>query len=102
MERLYPMDYRSMELEKRELIFDVFKDELIQLHKNGFVHRDIARPSNISGDRYDNIFLIETGLRLIDVGISAIKTQVGENLFGKYVEVEMTELEKFKQFFLSR
>ena len=102
MERLYPMDYRSMELEKRELIFDVFLDELKQLHQNGFAHRDIARPSNISGDRYDNIFLTQTGLRLIDVGISALKNQVGEKLFQKYVEIELQEVEKFKEFFLSR
>ena len=41
MERLYPMDFRAFEVEKRELIFDVFEDELHQLHKAGFAHRSL-------------------------------------------------------------
>ena len=102
MERLYPLDYRSLEMEKRELIYSVFEDELKQLHLSGFVHRDIRRPSNISGDKYDNVFLTDKGIRLIDVGISAIKPNVGDNLFGKYVENELNELTQFKSYFLNR
>lgn len=102
MERLYPLDFRSFEVEKRKLIIEVFEDELNELHRYGFVHRDLKRPSNLSGERYDNIFLTQQGLRLIDVGISALKSQVGEKLFAKYVEVELQELAEFKQYFLSR
>jgi serine/threonine protein kinase len=102
MERLYPMDYRSLEFEKRILLFDVFEDELKELHKKGFVHRDLNRPSNIPGDRYDNIFLTDMGLRLIDVGISALESQVGSKLFEKYIAEELKELETFKKFFLER
>ena len=51
MERLYAMDYRSIEFEKRELIFSVFEDELQELHRAGFTHRDLARPSNMPGER---------------------------------------------------
>ncbi len=102
MERLYPLDFRSFEVEKRKLIIEVFEDELNELHRQGFVHRDLKRPSNLSGERYDNIFLTRQGLRLIDVGISALKSQVGEKLFAKYVEVELQELTEFKQYFLSR
>ncbi len=102
MERLYPMDYRAYEFEKRELIFDVFEDELVQLHKAGFVHRDIRRPSDMPGERFDNIFLTEKGIRLIDVGISALKSQVGERLFERFIQQEMEELEIFRKFFLSR
>jgi len=102
MERLYPMDYRSIELEKRELLLEVFEDEVTQLHSKGFVHRDISRPSNISGERFDNIFLTQQGLRLIDVGISALKHQVGDKLFDKYLEEEAKELKAFRQFFLER
>jgi serine/threonine protein kinase len=102
MERIYPIDFRSYEVEKRELWLEVFEDELKQLHKAGFVHRDLSRPSNISGDKFDNILLMPTGLRLIDVGISALKSQVGELLFTKFIQVEMQELESFKQYFLSR
>ena len=68
----------------------------------GFVHHDLRRPSNGPGMRYDNIFLTNTGLRLIDVGISALKSQIGERLFERYVDFELKELEEFKAFFLSR
>jgi serine/threonine protein kinase len=84
------------------LLFDVFEDELKELHKNGFVHRDLNRPSNISGDKYDNIFMTDNGLRLIDVGISALNTQVGAKLFEKYRLEELKELEIFKKYFLER
>lgn len=102
MERLYPMDFRAYEREKRELWFEVFEDELKALHKAGFVHRDIKRPSNIGGMSYDNIFLTEIGLRLIDVGISALKSQVGEKLFSRYVEQELKEIEEFRKYFIER
>ncbi|WP_225309342.1 hypothetical protein [Larkinella humicola] len=102
MERLYPQDFCSIEISKRELLLDVFEDELTELHKADFVHRYIRRPSDQSGEKYDNIMLTEKGLRLIDVGISALKTQVGEKLFGKYLEVELAELDEFETYFLSR
>jgi serine/threonine protein kinase len=102
MERLYPMDFRAYEYERRELWLDVFEDELHQLHKNGFVHRDLRRPSDMPGLTFDNIFLTSTGLRLIDVGISALKEQVGERLFARFVQQELSELEQFRLFFLAR
>ncbi|WP_395054170.1 hypothetical protein, partial [Flavobacterium sp.] len=83
MERIQPIDFRAYEVEIRELWFDVFNDELKALHKAGFVHRDLKRPSNIQGLAFDNILLTNKGLRLIDVGISALKSQVGEKLFQK-------------------
>jgi len=102
MERLYPMDFRAFEVEKRELWFGVFEEELEELHKAGFVHRDIKRPSAISGMPYDNVFLTEKGLRLIDLGISALKHVVGEKLFAKYVDEELKEVQEFKEYFLGR
>ena len=102
MERIKPIDYRAFEVEILELWFDVFESELIELHKAGFVHRDIKRPSNISGLAFDNILLTETGLRLIDVGISALKSQVGEKIFDKYVAIELLEIALFKEYFLNR
>jgi len=102
MERLYPMDYRAFEFSKRELWLDVFVDEITQLHDAGFVHRDLQRPSNIPGDQFDNIFLTDKGLRLIDVGISAIRSQVGDRLFSRYMEEEMKEIDLFSEYFLNR
>ena len=102
MERLYPLDFRSLEISKRELLLDVFEDELHQLHQAGFVHRDVRRPSDQSGERYDNVFLTDRGLRLIDAGISALQTQVGDKLFGKYIDVEVREMTAFRDYFLSR
>jgi len=102
MERLFPMDFRAYEYERREIWLDVFEDELRQLHKNGFVHRDLRRPSDMPGLSFENIFRTSTGIRLIDVGISALREQVGERLFERFVQQEMTELEQFRLFFLAR
>ena len=102
VERIYPIDYRAYEVERRELWFDVFQDELFQLHTAGFVHRDLKRPSGQGGLYFDNILLTENGLRLIDVGISYLKEQVGEIIFSKAVEIERKELLQFKDFFLNR
>ena len=102
MERLYPMDFRAYEYEKRELWLEVFEDELKALHRAGFAHRDLRRPSDVVGFKFDNIFLTPTGFRLIDVGISALKNQVGERLFERYVQQEIKELEEFRTFVLER
>ena len=102
MERVYPMDFRAYEQEKRILWSEIFEDELIQLHKAGFTHRDLLRPSDIGGQPFDNILLTQKGIRLIDTGISALKEQVGEKLFSRFVKQELEEFEKFRTYFLSR
>lgn len=102
MERIHPIDFRAYEVELRELWLEVFEDELKKLHRAGFVHRDLKRPSDIQGLAFDNILLTKQGLRLIDVGISALKSQVGETLFEKQVAIELQELGIFKEYFLNR
>ncbi|MEP6951699.1 MAG: hypothetical protein ABI863_20575 [Ginsengibacter sp.] len=102
MERIYPIDFRAYEVEKRELWIDVFEDELKQLHDNGFVHRDLKRPSGLDGMYFDNILLTGNGLRLIDVGISALKSQVSDRIFDRYVETELQEIKTFREYFLNR
>ena len=102
MERIYPIDFRAYEVEKRQLWCDVFEDELMQLHKAGFVHRDIRRPSGLNGLHFDNVLLTNNGLRLIDVGISAIRSQVSEKIFNKYIETELEEMKLFRQYLLDR
>src|SRR3978361_2137628 len=44
MERIYAIDFRAYEVEKRTLWMEVFEDEIRQLHSRGFVHRDLRRP----------------------------------------------------------
>jgi serine/threonine protein kinase len=102
MERIYPIDFRAYEVEIRALWFDVFLDEIKDLHKAGFVHRDLKRPSDIQGLAFDNILLTNKGLRLIDVGISTLRSQVGDKLFEKQLEIERHEIELFKDYFLNR
>ncbi len=102
MERLKPLDYRAYEVEIRELCWSVFEDELFALHQAGFVHRDLKRPSDIGGLAFDNILLTEKGLRLIDTGISALRSHVNDKIFNKYVEIEQHEMNVFKDYFLSR
>ena len=102
MERLYPMDFRAYEYEKRELWFEVFLSELEELHKAGFVHRDISRPSDMPGQKFDNVFFFFSGFRLIDVGISALRNQVSTKLFDRFVERESEEMEDFRKYILSR
>jgi len=102
MERIHPIDFRAYEVEVRELWLDAFEDELKALHKAGFAHRDLKRPSNIGGLAFDNILLTQSGLRLIDVGISALQSQVGTMIFGKYVENEIKEIAEFRTYFMNR
>lgn len=102
MERLYPMDFRAYEQQRRLLWLDVFEGELRQLHASGFCHRELRRPSDQLGHRYDNVFLTTEGLHLILVGISALRRTVGERLFGRFIERELEELELFRDEFLAR
>ena len=102
MERIHPIDFRAYEVEIRELWLDVFEDELKALHKAGFVHRDLKRPSNIGGLAFDNILLTQSGLRLIDVGISALQNQVGNIIFAKYEANENQEMAAFRSYFMNR
>lgn len=102
MERLCPLDFRTYEYEARVLQMDVFEEELTQLHEAGFVHRDLRQSSTEAGEVFDNIFLTERGIRLIDVGISATRSTVGEKLFLLYVEQEKEELATFRSYYLSR
>ncbi len=92
----------NSEVEKRQLWIEVFEDELKELHQNGFVHRDLKRPSGLEGLSFDNILLTTGGLRLIDVGISALKSQVSNKIFGKYIETELEEIKEFRKYFLNR
>lgn len=102
MERLTILDPRTLEKEVRNQMYSIFVDELKLLHKAGFCHRDIRRPSGFGGRYYDNVILTESGIRLIDVGISAIKETAGDILFAKYVESEIKEVEEYYEYLLAQ
>lgn len=102
MERLHPMDYRAYEMEIRELWLTVFENKLYALHQAGFVHRHLLHSCDRGGLAFDNILLTGQGLRLIDVGTSALRSQVGDVIFKKYVEIELREMKIFKTYFLNR
>jgi serine/threonine protein kinase len=102
MERLSILEPRSFEKEVREAVYSVFVDKIKELHKQGFCHRDIKRPSGFGGRPYDNVILTEEGLRLIDTGISAIRDSSNENIFARYVEAEMKEAAEFFEYFMEQ
>ena len=95
MERLNIFEPRSFEIEAREVMYRIFLEKLKELHKNGFVHRDIKRPLGFGGKPFDNLIFTSEGIRLIDVGISALKENAGEDIFKRYVEADLKETEKF-------
>src|SRR5690606_8437614 len=91
MERLNIFEPRSFEVEVRETMYSVFMDKLIELHKNGFVHRDLKRPSGYGGRPFDNIVVTSDVTRLIVVGITAIKVNAVDRLFNNYIEADLEE-----------
>lgn len=102
MERLEVLDFRTFEIEIRETMFKHLEDKIKELHESGFVHRDIERPSGFNGEPYDNIILTKDGFRLIDVGISALKSRTGDILFESYRRAEIEELKGFSEYLLNR
>ena len=56
---------------------------------------EIKRPSGFGGKPFDNVIFTLDGIRLIDVGISALEENAGEEIFNRYVEAELKETEEF-------
>lgn len=102
MERLKLFDFRQFEIGVREEMFNSFEEKIKELHKKGFVHRDLRRPSAKGADAFDNIIQTEEGFRLIDVGISATRERTGDKLFDQYVRNELKVIEEFEEYLLNR
>ena len=100
MERLIPLERRALPFEVRSDMFEVFCNKLSQLHNAGLVHCDIERPTGFPGGKFDNMILTLERLRLIDLGISQIKSQVGEKLFQDSVKAELKALKLFEDYLL--
>jgi hypothetical protein len=44
MDQVYKMEYRAYKVEKREMWLKVFPNEILELHRSGFVNGDIKMP----------------------------------------------------------
>ncbi len=102
MERLKLFDFRQFEIGIRDEMFNTLEEKIKELHKKGFVHRDLKRPSANGADAFDNIIQTEEGFRLIDVGISATRERTGDKLFDQYVRNELKVLEEFEHYLINR
>ncbi len=102
MERLKLFDFRQFEVDVRENMFNSMLEKIKELHKKGFVHRDLKRPSANGADAFDNIIQTEEGFRLIDVGISAVRERSGDKLFEQYVRTEIKILNEFEEYLMNR
>ncbi|RYD53407.1 MAG: hypothetical protein EOP52_04545 [Sphingobacteriales bacterium] len=102
LERLYPLDFRSMEVEKRKNLLDVFVDELRELNEGGFVHGHLRREPGFMSDPWDNILLTEDGLRLIDAGRSVLRQDVPEATYDEALAAEALALDAFREWFIAR
>lgn len=100
MERLNIFEPRSIEIEIRNAMYNVFVEKLKELHKHGFCHRDIRHHSGFGGRPFDNVVVTDLGIRLIDVGISALKELTGETLFEHYVNAELEEAKEYYNFLM--
>ena len=60
LERLYAMDFRSIEIDKRKGFLEVMEDEIRELHEAGFAHNHLQREEGFTSGKWDNICLLYT------------------------------------------
>lgn len=89
-------------MEIREIWFDVFTDKLHTLRQAGFVHRDLLRPSNLPGGRYNNILLTSKAYAWLMWAFPCCSGKPATSFFRAYVQRELEELALFRKFFLGR
>ena len=100
MERLYPIDFQSLDKQERIPVFEKFKAQIYELHRKGFLHGDIEHP--IRGNPeflFNNIILTSNGLRLVDTGFSVIRKDEPDR-FITLLRGELLEIMDFKEYFL--
>lgn len=97
MERLYSLEIRSFGVMERKIMIEELYKSLVELHNKGFVHRDILAQQNIESP-FKNFILTNKGIRLVDVGMSVICSDVDILKFKTYVEQELKEFELLKNY----
>lgn len=99
MERLYPLQPRALDKEQRLEMLEKFLQQLKELHKSGWAHADLKRPSHCckgDGDQWDNIIPTIKGIRLIDAG-SAIEAD--DPCFEQEVQKDLADFCEFAKWF---
>ncbi len=102
LERLRPLDFRSMEVETRKALLEVLSDELRELHEGGFAHGHLQREEGFTGGVWDNILLTEISLRLIDAGRAVLRHEVSEEDFDRAVAADHQAVDAFSEYFMAR
>ena len=95
MERLYPLQYRALDMKTRIAFLDSFENKLRELHSNGFVFRDLNATKKVppnGGEELHNFILTKSGIRLVDTGISCLSEEVESEEFNKYVFEDLKEI----------
>jgi serine/threonine protein kinase len=98
MERLYPLHYSAIDIETRQRFCNEFELKLKELHSAGFVFRDLFQTGRKD---YQNFVLTRDGIRLIDTGISLLKSDIGSIRFDEFVKMEVKEIKFVKQTIVS-
>jgi hypothetical protein len=102
MERLYPLQYRAIDLSARRLFLQEFRRQLAELHASGVAHYDIKRPIQVDkSQRWDNIVVTEEGIRLIDMGVAILRDSDTSGEWDRAVAHDLASLEEWTEVFLA-
>jgi hypothetical protein len=106
MERLYPLPFSHFDSETRTKMFDVFESRVWSLHRKGFVHGDIVRPTNYY-TRNDidwilgNLVQTETELRLVDAAFGTIYSPDKKEIFRERRITEFYDLMNARAYYMA-
>lgn len=102
MERLYPIDFKTLSKNDRISFYDKFDKQITELHVMGFIHGDIMHPVRAEPDfLFNNIITTENGLRLVDTGFSIIEQdEPDKERYRSLLRQELYEVIDFKNCYL--
>jgi tRNA A-37 threonylcarbamoyl transferase component Bud32 len=99
MERVYPLEYRALDVETRYEYCEVFEQKMRELHQAGFVFHDLNATILLSGQT--NFMLTHQGIRLIDTGNSLLREEIGNTKFDEQVSSEVNIMREIKKIMLN-
>ena len=95
MERLFSLHYSSIDLKTKQKFCTEFDGKLRELHRAGFIHGDISFNNN------PNYILTNTGIRLIDTGMSILNNDIDNIVFNNLKKQEVDKIEQVKEIILN-